>query len=176
MSRIKAIILSIVVLIVSLVIFIFYFFSTGGRGLARTVVYYLFSDMPDKQYTWIDFINKNGPGSNVSGFYAFGDENSISIWTLSGLKRFYAKPLSSVYVFRDTCGIIKQMKENQTKNMVNPEQTTIEISEWQTKMKSEYFVTVKVLDREDGRNMIDKAWGVSGRYKILGKVEAGVCD
>lgn len=92
MSRIKAIILSVVVLILSVVIFTVYFFSTGGKGLARIVVYYLFSDVPDKKYTWIDFINKNEPGRSISGFYAFGDENSISIWTLSGLKRFYAKP------------------------------------------------------------------------------------
>ncbi|MBE7433924.1 MAG: hypothetical protein HS100_08395 [Anaerolineales bacterium] len=92
MSRVKAIILSVVVLILSLVVFTVYFFSTGGRGLARIVVYYLFSDVPDKKYTWIDFINKNEPGRSISGFYAFGDENSISIWTLSGLKRFYAKP------------------------------------------------------------------------------------
>lgn len=55
-----------------------YFFATGGRGLYRIVVNYLLPDLPDKKYSWIDFVYKD-ENRRISGFYAGGDENSIKI-------------------------------------------------------------------------------------------------
>lgn len=176
MSRIKAIILSVVVLILSLVIFGIYFFSTGGTGLYRLARYYLSQDIPNKEYTWFDFVYRQDPGSYINGVYAFGDEDSISLWTLSGLKRFYAKPLTSVYVFRDTCGIVRKLTETGAPSLNNPELVSINLSDWQTGMKPEYFVRIKTLGKEDGKNLIDKAWSISGKYKVLGRIDRGVCE
>lgn len=144
-------------------------------GLYRIVVHYLIPNLPDKKYTWIDFIYK-GSGSSVSGFYAGGNEDSFSLWTLSGLKTFYALPNTSAFIFRDTCAVVKQIKDNGSKSVINPEQRTFYIDEWRNLMKPEYFATVQLLGDESGKNLIDKAWGVSGKYKVLGRVDRGVCD
>lgn len=170
-----AIILSVVVLSLSLIFFGVYFFSTGGAGLYRIVVNYLVPDLPDKKYSWVDFIYKDDT-YKVSGFYAGGDEESIKIWTLSGLKRFYAKPKFSSFSFRDTCAAVRQIQENGLKQAINNESINFDISEFQALLKPEYFVTVWPVGKEDGKVMIDKVFAFSGKYKVLGRVEQGVCD
>lgn len=177
MGRGWIVIIAITVLVLGLSAFGYYFYTTGGAGLYRIVVYYLIpKNIPDKKYTWRDFFYKKGEGVRVSGFYAKGDSESVSIWTLSGLKKFYAKPKTSVYNFRDTCLVVRQMKERGEQSMVNGNDIFFDITDWNEMMKKEYFVTVQVLGRENGRDLIDNIWGVSGRYKVLGKVEEGVCD
>lgn len=175
MSRIKAVILSVVVLIFGLAAFGVYFFSTGGGGLYRTIVYYLIPDVPNKVHTWLDFIYK-GDDRAVYGFYAGGDENSIKIWTLSGLKRFYAKERFSTYYFRDTCAVVRRLQQSGGQSGLNTEEVYFDLNEWQGLLQPENLVTVWTHGREGGRIIIDKALARSGRYKVLGKVEAGVCD
>lgn len=63
-------------------VFGYYFYTSGGAGLSRVVFNYLIPDLPDKKYDWNDF-RYRGEGEKISGFYAFGDSESFSIWTLS---------------------------------------------------------------------------------------------
>jgi hypothetical protein len=176
MSRFKAIILSVVVLTLGLAVFGWYFFSTGGAGLYRTVVNYLLADIPDKKHDWWEFIYK-GENSSVSGFYSGGDEESIKIWTLSGLKRFYAKPKFSTYSFRDTCAVVRQLQqEGGGQRGLNNEEVYFDLGEWQSLLVPENYVTVWLAGKENGQVVIDKTLGRSGKYKVLGKIEKGVCD
>lgn len=176
MARLKLWLWGLLIVTFSLIIFSFYFVATDGKGLYRLARYYLSQDIPNKEYAWFDFIYHQDPGSYINGVYAFGDEDSISLWTLSGLKRFYAKPLTSVYVFRDTCGIVRKLTETGAPSLNNPELVSINLSDWQTGMKPEYFVRIKTLGKEDGKNLIDKAWSISGKYKVLGRIDRGVCE
>lgn len=150
------------------------FFSTGGAGLYRTVRYYLIPGLPDKTHTWSDFVY-NGD-KKVSGFYAWGDEESIKIWTLSGLKRFYTKPGFSIYHFLDTCEAVRQLKEVGLTSAPNDEVTYFTLEPWQKELKPEYFVTIWPQGKEGGHVMINKALARSGKYKVLGKIERGVCE
>ncbi|MCK6569397.1 MAG: hypothetical protein L6Q45_17075, partial [Anaerolineales bacterium] len=136
MSQAKAIILSVTVLILGLAAFGWYFFSTGGGGLYRTVVYYLIPEVPNKVHTWLDFVYK-GDDRSVYGFYAGGDEESINIWTLSGLKRFYAKPQFSTYSFRDTCAVVRRLQQGGGQSGLNTEEVYFDLGEWQGLLQPE---------------------------------------
>lgn len=162
-------------LIFSLGVFVSFFYFTGGAGLSRIVFNYLIPDLPDKKYSWQDFRYKR-ESQKISGFYAYGNDESFNIWTLSGLKKFYHKTGTSVYSFRDTCAIVKQITAKDTSSSLNPENIFFGLNEWNSVMKKEYFVTVQSLGKENGREIVDKVWSVSGKYKILGRIEGKVCD
>ncbi|RIK54663.1 MAG: hypothetical protein DCC59_03370 [Chloroflexi bacterium] len=132
-------------------------------------------DLPNKAHSWLDFVYK-GDDRAVYGFYAGGDENSIKIWTLSGLKRFYAKPRFSTYSFRDTCAVVRRLQQGGGQSGLNTEEVYFDLNEWRGLLQPENLVTVWTHGREGGRIIIDKALARSGRYKVLGRVEAGVCD
>lgn len=112
------------------------FFSTGGGGLYRTIVYYLIPDVPNKVHTWLDFVYK-GDDRAVYGFYAGGDEESIKIWTLSGLKRFYAKERFSTFYFRDTCAVVRRLQQGGGQSGLNSEEVYFNLSEWQGLLQPE---------------------------------------
>lgn len=175
MVRLKPWLIGTLTVFVLLIGFIFYFFSTGGGGLYRTVVYYLIPDLPDKFHSWTDFVYK-GENTKVVGFYAGGDETSIKIWTLSGLKRFYAKPRFSTFSFLDTCSAVRQIKQSGSKTAPNNEQLYFDLTEFQELLQPENLVTVWPSGKEDGRVMIDKVLARSGQYKVLGRIEEGVCE
>lgn len=175
MSGLKVWLGIIFVLIFSLGVFVSFFYFTGGAGLSRIVINYLIPNLPDKKYNWQDFRYK-GEGQKISGFYAYGDNESFSIWTLSGLKKFYHKPETSVYSFRDTCAIVKQITAEDTGISLNPENLYFDVGDWNKVMKKEFLVTVLSLGKENGHQMVDKVWSVSGKYKILGRIEGKVCD
>lgn len=162
------------ILIFSLGVFISFFYFTGGAGLSRVVFNYLIPNLPDKKFDWVDFRYKEG--QKISGFYAYGDNESFSIWTLSGLKKFYHKPETSVYMFRDTCEIVRQLTAEDANSRENPENIFFDLSDWGNTMKKEYLVTVQSLGKENGREIVDKVWSVSGKYKILGRIDDKVCD
>lgn len=156
-------------------VFGYYFYTSGGAGLSRVVFNYLMPDVPDKKYGWNDF-RYRGEGEKISGFYAYGDSESFSIWTLSGLKKYYHMPGTSVYMHRDTCEVVRQLTAQKTDRLANPEQIYFNLADWEQVIKSEYLVTVLPLVGEGGYKMVDKVWSVSGRYKVLGRIEEGVCD
>ena len=92
MTRLK-VLLGIFFITLGFSIFIlgYFFYSTGGMGLVRIVQNYIIVNIPDKKYSWNDFIDR-GADYSISGFYSSSTNNSISIWTLSGLKTFYNEP------------------------------------------------------------------------------------
>lgn len=167
--------LVVLVLVLAFGLFAVHFYQTGGAGLYRVIVHYLIPDLPDKRYNWSDFVYR-GAGSEVSGFYSGGDEESFKMWTLNGLKTFYYKPGTSVFYFDDTCSAVKELISKGNETQLNQRYTYFDIASWEKQMQKEYFVTVKVLGKEDKRVVIDKLWAVSGRYKILGRIEEGVCE
>lgn len=175
MTRPSLWIVGILALIIFLLAYGIYFFSAGGGGLYRAVVYYLIPNLPDKKHSWQDFIYKGEKGS-TSGFYAGGNDESIKIWTLSGLKRFYTKPGLSIYSFRDTCAAYKNLRESSTEAVENEETTYFTLSQWQNELEQENFVTIWPYAKENGRVVIDKALARSGKYKVFGRIEEGVCD
>jgi hypothetical protein len=162
---------------------LFIFLSTGGTGLVRTVRYYLLADIDDKRYQWGDFV-PNNTTKRVSGFYSstFSRDDVVAIWTLGGLRTFKHKAGTSVYNHRNTCKLVRELKETSDKGgdggeraILNPEAVYLNIADWQILMQQEYPVTIQWIE-EDNDRVIDKLWSVSGKYKILGRVETGVCD
>ncbi len=170
------------ILLTLILISVIVFSSTGGRGLLRIIPNYLLADIPDKRYTWSDFI-ANNESKRVSGFYSttFSDENTLALWTLAGLKRFDHAESTSVYYHRDSCGIWKKLvdtdggNDNQSTDSLNPYITYIDMSSWKESMKQEYLVTVQWLE-QDGKKVIDKLWSLSGKYKVIGRLESSVCE
>ena len=174
----KGILIVFSIIIVGLISFAIFFSQTGGNGLYRIVINYLIPNLPENKYSWGDFMDR-GVDQEISGFYSSGDVNSFKIWTLSGLKTFHHLPGTSVYIFRDTCKVYKQIATNNVTEGVgatNNEEVTPGLFKWILKMQKEYFVTVKRLPNQYGHDMVDKAWSSSGKYKILGQIEEGVCD
>ena len=163
------------VLVCSLSYFVFYFNSTGGAGLSRIVINYLIPNLPDKKYSWGDFMDR-GIDKDISGFYAGGDANSFKLWTLSGLKTFYHKPLVSLYMFYDTCAVYNNLKNADVKTAPVEQSITPGLFVWERTMKKEYFVTVSRLGSEFGNNFVREARSQSGKYKVLGQIEEGICD
>lgn len=150
------------------------FYVTGGRGLIRIIPSYLLADIPDKRYGWSDFL-PSGTQRKVSGFYSatLSNENRLAIWTLAGLQTFTHNPGRSVYYHRDTCGVIKAMKEGDGGEALNPMAVYVDPASWRAVMQQEYLVTVQW---EEGSRNVENVWSISGKYRVLGKVEGGVCD
>ncbi len=150
-----------------------FFCRTGGAGLARVVWYYLIRNIPDKQYAWNDF-RAGGPGTALYGFYSGGDESGFYLWTLSGRKKFYHQPGTSVYMFNDVCAAVKELAAGETVRV--EKQVTGDIREWQGWMRTENLVKVLRLGDTPGRNAVDKVWSQNGRYKIPGELTEEQCD
>lgn len=163
------------ILVCSLSYFVFYFINTGGVGLFRIVTNYLIPNIPNKEYSWKDFTDR-GVDKEISGFYSSGDANSFKIWTLSGLKTFYHKPLVSLYVFHDTCAVYNNLKNADVKTAPVEQTITPGLFTWEKIMKKEYFVTVSRLGKEFGNDFVHEARSQSGKYTVLGQIEEGVCD
>lgn len=161
----------------SAVIGIFYV-QTGGSGLSRVIWYYFLRDIPDKKYSWQDFTDR-GARAGISGFYAYGDDDSFSMWTLSGLKTFTHIPEISVYQHEDVCFALKQLQvdpQGLTKSAKADSTITGDFALWRSWIKQEYLVTVIRLEGGEYRNGIDKIWSYSGRYKKLNVLEQDTCE
>lgn len=155
-----------------------FFVKTGGVGLARVTWHYFFRDIPDKKYSWQDFTDR-GAKEGISGFYAFGNENGFSMWTLSGLKTFRHVPGTSIYQHEDVCAAVKRLSENPQATgsaMKADKRVTGNIEFWQSLIKQENLVTVLRLTEGEHRNDIDKVWSYSGIYKELNKLDKDSCN
>ncbi|MBK6648172.1 MAG: hypothetical protein IPG44_20915 [Anaerolineales bacterium] len=155
-----------------------FFVKTGGMGLSRVTWHYFFRDLPDKKYSWQEFTDR-GTAQGISGFYAFGNQNGFSMWTLSGLKTFRHVPGTSIYQHEDICGALKALQDNLQatgSGMKANKQVTGVIEFWQSLMKQENLVTVLRLTDGEHHNDIDKVWSYSGKYRVLNKLDPGVCD
>lgn len=154
-----------------------FFVKTGGMRLLKVTWHYFLRDLPDKKYNWREFTER-GEKQGISGFYAFGNEKGFSMWTLSGLKTFRHLPGISIYQHEDICRALRELQENpQATGGVMAEKTiTGRIEYWQSLIKSENLVTVLRLTDDKRRNAIDKVWSYSGKYKVLNKLDQGVCD
>ena len=155
----------------------FFFYSTGGSGLTRVIVHYLIQDLPNKEYSWQDFTDQ-GSTQKISGFYSSGNKDGFYLWTLSGLKKFYTVPGTSIYMYEDICAAVQELNENpEATNVIPaPQQVTPNILDWEKLMRKEYFVTVKRLDDLDNPNMVDKVWSYSGKYKIINQLDIESCN
>lgn len=165
-------------LFLALVIFGIFFYTTGGTRLAIVTINYLIPNIPDKKYTWVDFTDR-GPTQKINGFYIDGDEESFRMWTLSGIKRFYNVPNTSMYSFKDVCAAIKYSTNTDyqiTSGITVEEQLIEDFSEWQKQIKKEYFVTVSYSNRNGKFNLVDIVRSVNGKYKVIGRIEDGGCD
>lgn len=154
-----------------------FFVSTGGKGLSRVAWHYFIKNLPDKKYSWQDFIDR-GPNEGISGFYAYGDSSGFSMWTLSGLKTFSHIEGKSVYVYEDVCAAVRQLIDNpddQTQPVMASKEVTQDIGSWQTLIKQENLVTVVRLDQPDYRNAIGQVWSYSGKYRELNKLDKDSC-
>lgn len=162
----------------NIALLIAYFYRSGGAGLARVVWYNLLRDIPDKKYGWGDFIDR-GSRQEIKGFYAGGDEKGFYLWALSGLKRFNHKSNTSVYLFNDVCAVVRSFNAGQKEtddSAFLANQVTGDLQEWQAWLNREYLVTVLRLGESEGRNIVDKAFAVSGRYKILDQLTKEQCE
>lgn len=162
----------------SLSIGYFFYSTTGGNGLTRVIAYYLIRDLPDKQYSWRDFIDR-GPTKKISGFYSSGDKDSFRLWTLSGLKTFYTLPGTSIYMYEDICAGVQELNNNPEvvdSAIPAPKQVTPDILSWEELMRKEYLVTVLRLDGQDNLNLVDKVWSYSGKYKIINQLDIESCN
>lgn len=156
----------------------YFFYSTGGSGLTRVIFHYLIRNLPDKEYSWRDFTDR-GATAGISGFYSSGDKDSFSLWTLSGLKKFYNVPGTSVYMYEDICAAVQKLNENPdaTEGAIRaPQQVTPDILIWEELMRKEYLVTVLRLPEQDNPNLVDKVWSYSGKYKIINQLDLEACD
>lgn len=156
----------------------YYYSTTGGNGLTRIVVNYLTRNLPDKQYGWQDFIDQ-GPTKKISGFYSSGDKDSFRLWTLSGLKKFYTLPGTSIYMYEDICAGVRYLNDNPEtagSEVTVPKRVTPNILDWERFMKKENFVTVQRLVGQDTPNMVDKVWSFSGKYKIISQLDLEACN
>ncbi len=156
----------------------FFFYTTGGNGLTRVIAYYLIRDLPDKQYNWRDFTDQ-GTTRKISGFYSSGDKDSFRLWTLSGLKTFYALPGTSIYMYEDICAGVQYLNDNPEvagSEITIPKRVTQNILDWEKLMRKENFVTVQRLVGQDTPNMVEKVWSFSGKYKIISQLDLEACN
>lgn len=163
--------------IICLASFAYFFYITGGARLAIVAVNYLIPNIPNKEYTWVDFTDR-GRATKISGFYAGGDEKGFNLWTLSGYKRFRNLPGTSYYIFQDVCAAVQTLKKiNSTKDsLLVQDQKTNDILTWEEKVKKEYFVTVQKMPDENNKDFVDKAWAISGKYKVLKRIDEKACE
>jgi hypothetical protein len=153
-----------------------FFACTGGHGLSRVVWHYFFREIPNKQYSVLDFIDR-GAKEGISGFYAYGDAEGFSLWTLSGLKTFRHVPSTSIYQHEDICGALRALNESPQDGRRVPatQEVTNNIVHWQSLIKQENLVTVVRMNDEEGSNSVDKVWSYSGIYKILNRPDEEAC-
>lgn len=178
MSSLKVWIGIIFILIFSLGVFVSFFYFTGGVGLSRVVFNYLIPDLPDKKYNWRDFTDRR-VSQGISGFYAYGDQDGFSMWTLSGLKSFTHVQGTSIYMHEDICGAVRQLTENPQatgSSVKATKEVTGNIVFWQSLIKRENLVTVLRLQEKEYHNGIDKVWSYSGIYKQLNKIDGESCN
>lgn len=170
--------LAVIVLIVTILVGGYVFFiQTGGKGLSRVTWHYFLRDLPDKKYSWQDFTER-GAKEGISGFYAYGNENGFSMWTLSGLKSFRHVSGTSIYQHEDICGAVRALQKDPQatdSGVKASKQVTGVIEFWQSLIKPENLVTVPRLAEGERRNEIDKVWSYSGKYKILNKLDQESC-
>ena len=155
-----------------------FFVKTGGLGLSRITWHYFFRDIPDKKYSWQDFTER-GAKEGISGFYAYGNENGFSMWTLSGLKTFRHVSGTSIYQHEDICGAVRALQKDPQatdSGVKASKQVTGDIEFWQSLIKPENLVTVLRLAEGERRNEIDKVWSYSGKYKELNKLDKDTCN
>lgn len=167
----------IILLLISLVGSYLFYTNTGGDALSRAIRYDLFRDVPDRTYSWRDFTDR-GKSEAISGFYAYGDQDGFSMWTLSGLKTFTHVPKVSVYQYEDVCAAVLALSNNPNNADRVPatQEVTVDITHWQSLIKQENLVTVMRLAETEGRNDIDTVWSYSGIYKQeLHKLQKDSC-
>ncbi|MEN9562534.1 MAG: hypothetical protein RIR73_778, partial [Chloroflexota bacterium] len=154
-------------------------FSADRRaGTKQGSVALLFRDIPDKKYSWQDFVDR-GAKEGISGFYAYGDAKSFSMWTLSGLKTFTHVADISVYQHEDVCFAMRQLAndpQGRDKPAKADQTITGKIEVWQNLVKQENLVTVLRLPEDEYHNGIDKVWSYSGRYKKLNILDEDTCE
>lgn len=178
MSRGRVVGISVVILLALVVVSYLFYTKTGGNALTRVVWHYFIPNIPDKKYSWQDFIDR-GATQGISGFYAYGDETGFRLWTLSGLKHFAHVPGISIYQHEDICGALMALQDNPQANggtMKANHDIVWELPSWQGLIKQENLVTVVRLDDPNYSNGVDKVWSYSGKYKKLNTLEQGVCD
>lgn len=150
------------------------FLSTGGIGLVRLYQNYLSQDIPDKQYTWRDFTDR-GPRERLSGYYAWGDSKGVYIWTLSGLKRFADRPGTSVYYYRDTCAVVRNLANGTGEGTVD-DVRFFDIKLWREQVnKGDYVWLVRVGGGVD-RKVIDKIFANSKQTFPLDAITLRQCE
>jgi hypothetical protein len=148
-------------LLFGLLFFGYFFYTTGGMALVRIVQNYLIPNIQNKEYSWLDFMDQ-GPEKNISGFYAMGDINSFSIWTLSGLKTYKPPASGGQYLYSAICESINS--NNKSDNSLSIQELKLyDYDIWRSYMKKEYFVTIK--RNIENPNNIDVIWSMSGKYK-----------
>lgn len=180
MSRTKKIIIGVAIFIVILVGLMWGFLNTGGIGLVRLYQNYLSQDIPDKKYSWSDFTDR-GPREMLSGYYAGADGSGFYMWTYSGLKRFTGQPVTSVYYYLDTCGMIRELEAGRGVKLTDgrsPVQEAMyyEFDAWKARMQKGDYVWVKRVGEGDEKKIIDKVWGNSNKAFPLDKITLQQCE
>lgn len=166
--------LFLIVLAIGVVIYGIFFYFTGGAGLVRVITNYLIPNISNKEFGWSDFIDR-GVTYKLSGFYSSSTKNSVSIWTLSGLKTFYVQPGSGEFLYSAICESLGNRVSTQgSEDTVHiGEMDTRDFELWRKKLKPEYFVTVQ-RDRTQG-DYIDMAWSMSGKYNQPKVIDGSTC-
>jgi hypothetical protein len=164
--------------IATLTLFGIFFYKTGGFRILTVAFNYLIPNIPNKKYTWIDFVDR-GPNKKINGFYAGEDGEGFRMWTLSGLMRFSHNRSHSVYGFKDVCQGINSLKNRNslgTHEVTVIEELTGDFDLWRKQMDNEYFVTVTYMDNPEKSKYVLRAWGVNVKYKIIGVIEKEGCS
>ncbi len=149
--------------------------------MAVVTINYLIPNIPNKKYTWNDFTDR-GPNVKVSGFYIDGDKQGFRMWTLSGIKKFYNVQGTSVYIFKDVCSAVKHLDSGPKPSGDEVPTTTIDeqyienILDWEQIMNREYLVSVTYSNTQDKSHLVDIVQSVSGKYRVIGRIESGGCD
>ncbi|GAB1471317.1 hypothetical protein MASR2M66_21950 [Chloroflexota bacterium] len=161
---------------VALISFYVFFALTGGHALSRVVWHHFLREIPNKEYSWRDFTDR-GAREGISGFYAYGDAQGFSMWTLSGLKTYSHIPSTSIYQHEDICGALRVFNVSpQDIRVPATQEVTNDILRWQSLIKQENLVTVVRMNDEEGSNWVDKVWSYSGKYKILNRLDEESCE
>lgn len=164
MRGIYKVLIGIVVVILLLGVATVGFWYTGGSSLVYVYQNYLTKDIKDKIYTE-EMFRDRGPREMLHGYYAGSDNKSFYMWTLSGLKRFFHRDVTSVYYHVDTCGIMKKIEAGERSKEGGATQVDLEeyfdLSAWRERMKPGYYVWVKRVGEGVEASIIDKVWGNS---------------
>lgn len=160
------------------------FLATGGIGLVRLYKNYLLQNLTEKKYSAQDFIDR-GPREMLYGYYAGGDDEGVYIWTLSGLKRFVHRDMTSVYYYVDPCAMVQKMATGQvdgtTESLPNGgykvrEELYFSLQEWRERVETGDYVWVKRVGEGAERKVIDKIFGSSNKYFPLVRLTLKQCE